>query len=1279
MTGGLLQLVSKNIEDIFLTKDPNITHFKVVYRRHTNFSKEEIVLKFNKRLSFGKSSVCRILKKGDLLHNLTLKIKLNAIEAKFPKVNKKKIYEILQKENIDWTNGLVDSTDIFTEYHYENEVKDLLDDQVAILENNIDLYEELLDIVEAEDTNTTVDSYFISLMGKLVDKDPQWNDLHDAVKTFFANNYTNQTITNLIYIMTYYDQEMGEFVLKVPVELRNDFDTNLSRMPENFDFIDKIDSSTFPNNNNLTMNDLFRNKISKLHENKGNDTYTELDAYKIFDKYFTDNTNATATNLDTKKVKTEVLYHITLGLVKNIKMIERIFTNLKSDFRFVFYKRYIKDSSTGTFITNEAFNNISTTASANVVDDRFTLEYTLDEEVNEPSNFTHFYSKHVASSISTFNTNNRNLFREEKVDSYFSDLELWDDLKVTSYVSISDASQRAILDKVYLMNFLPRVAIDDIYTALGNADEIDENLEDFIAEKIYNSDADEDKLSDFKETLSDILLANFFFDDTDKANLINIYNTYSTSNNDVFLTGIFKKEQFFEIDGVQYSGIEYVVKKYQNEILSRIIDYNSDPYVDPITSSQQEILLNDVIKSFGTEIANVPVYNTYSKTFNLGKILNSADFLNNPVGDINADNKIYDTPSSIWKYLQNSLINNYNKFYHRDILSTEYITNNIGAEAKLYYDEIVTYLQDIVSEGNINYYKISDGMANNILTDGAFNLNRRLTNYNSHLTHYNNNKQFLLIEFSSISKRDHLYDEISNIKAEVESYFNYIVDNENADEDILDTIGTSLISGGTRLDGTPIDPFLGPIDILDSDNNSNDLTDFINIQFSGDAATLSLYNDNIKSTAKSIYDNSNFVINHFNNFVTASDIGDYVLDQIYTQSIIGAGEVELKKSTVDLTKTAITEKLIEIKSLKEDTLDRIENASMGVRKKIIDWSKGDTNAKIAWIKKLGHYMIKHLKLRIGGQLIDHHTGEYLELWNELTQKVGKENNYNKMIGHVPELISFDTTAKKRHDLYIPLKFFFNIHAGSSLPLIALQHNEIEVDLLLEDFEKLHYIETGGKITKKARIEGELIAEYIYLDDSERKLMVDTKHEYLIENVEFDNNSLITSNDFLDEVNIYDKRLFFNNPKKEVIWVFQAKSKIDGSQDNGKREFEDYTYTINNKNVSIYENVEIEFNERTRELPRESKWFECVNPRKYHTRSPRKGISVYSFALEPEKIQPTGQANMTRIDNFTLKFKIPNEILTEIKNGEQFYLKVYSRGYNILRIMSGMGGLAFFQP
>ncbi len=61
MTGGLLDLIAKGHEDIYLSDDPNITFFKMVYRRHTNFSKDELDLNFNNKLTFGKEGYCKIV------------------------------------------------------------------------------------------------------------------------------------------------------------------------------------------------------------------------------------------------------------------------------------------------------------------------------------------------------------------------------------------------------------------------------------------------------------------------------------------------------------------------------------------------------------------------------------------------------------------------------------------------------------------------------------------------------------------------------------------------------------------------------------------------------------------------------------------------------------------------------------------------------------------------------------------------------------------------------------------------------------------------------------------------------------------------------------------------------------------------------------------------------------------------------------------------------------------------------------------------------------------
>ena len=84
--------------------------------------------------------------------------------------------------------------------------------------------------------------------------------------------------------------------------------------------------------------------------------------------------------------------------------------------------------------------------------------------------------------------------------------------------------------------------------------------------------------------------------------------------------------------------------------------------------------------------------------------------------------------------------------------------------------------------------------------------------------------------------------------------------------------------------------------------------------------------------------------------------------------------------------------------------------------------------------------------------------------------------------------------------------------------------------------------------------------------------------------------------------------------------------------------------------------------------RDVTYFTHVQPYQHHTNIPGsdKHINVYSFALKPEEHQPSGTLNMSRIDTAQLQ-------LTNGANGE---VKIYAHSYNVLRILSGMGGLAY---
>ena len=100
---------------------------------------------------------------------------------------------------------------------------------------------------------------------------------------------------------------------------------------------------------------------------------------------------------------------------------------------------------------------------------------------------------------------------------------------------------------------------------------------------------------------------------------------------------------------------------------------------------------------------------------------------------------------------------------------------------------------------------------------------------------------------------------------------------------------------------------------------------------------------------------------------------------------------------------------------------------------------------------------------------------------------------------------------------------------------------------------------------------------------------------------------------------------------------------------------------------------LQLNGQDRFSEREGTYFDLVQPFQHHTRNPDTGINVYSFALRPEEHQPSGTCNFSRIDNATLQLVLSNATVEGTKTAK---VRVYATNYNVLRIMSGMGGLAY---
>ncbi len=400
----------------------------------------------------------------------------------------------------------------------------------------------------------------------------------------------------------------------------------------------------------------------------------------------------------------------------------------------------------------------------------------------------------------------------------------------------------------------------------------------------------------------------------------------------------------------------------------------------------------------------------------------------------------------------------------------------------------------------------------------------------------------------------------------------------------------------------------------------------------------------------------------------------------------------------------------------------------------------------------GSQMVSEVELEIGGQQIDRHYQEWMDVWNELSTPESKALALKAMQGAVA------SQANNGVDMVqVPLQFWFCRNPGLALPLIALQYHEVKL--------KFTWGSTAGNVT-----DCKVFCDYIYLDTDERRRFAQVSHEYLIEQLQRESFSLAASTNSL--------KLNFNHPVKELIWTtvsgvtyttaqlklnghdrfsaqeeeyFQLRQPFDyhtavprqnlpsslmsgirltaRAQESTATDIDDDTkcqFTIsgttgtvlfrNGTDGDLVEPGDILVVDNTTDaakgltalitkktsstftvdadtgrkfdfvaitastaadmvptVPADTNELTIIMIRGQNTVTSRtsklsKAINVYSFALKPEEHQPSGTCNFSRIDSAKLDFGT-----TSANPGDCI---VYAVNYNVLRIMSGMGGLAY---
>ena len=361
-------------------------------------------------------------------------------------------------------------------------------------------------------------------------------------------------------------------------------------------------------------------------------------------------------------------------------------------------------------------------------------------------------------------------------------------------------------------------------------------------------------------------------------------------------------------------------------------------------------------------------------------------------------------------------------------------------------------------------------------------------------------------------------------------------------------------------------------------------------------------------------------------------------------------------------------------------------------------------ASVNWTNSLGNALIRYVDIEIGGQRIDRHFGLWLELWDELTQTSEKRNGYNHMIGKYAASIGLKDNALNPRIYYVPLMFWFCRNPGLSLPLIALQYHEVKIVMEFRDANELIVgldalydrdyaacttsIQDGGLSLQTAA----LWVDYVYLDTDERRRFAQMSHEYLIDQVQFHGSEPV----IFGTSSNYKFRLNFNHPVKELVWVLQRN--VNAQRGTCYNDW--FNFSASNPGtpapqtaVDLMADAKILLNGHDRFATRPQTYFRLVQPYQHHTRIPDKHIYVYSFGLRPEEHQPSGTCNFSRIDNAQLVIDLTapaNFVPTTATppgnwdtatgqfdiGGNDGVVYIFAPNYNVLRIMSGMGGLAY---
>jgi hypothetical protein len=372
------------------------------------------------------------------------------------------------------------------------------------------------------------------------------------------------------------------------------------------------------------------------------------------------------------------------------------------------------------------------------------------------------------------------------------------------------------------------------------------------------------------------------------------------------------------------------------------------------------------------------------------------------------------------------------------------------------------------------------------------------------------------------------------------------------------------------------------------------------------------------------------------------------------------------------------------------------------------------NLKFAWNKNIGHNIIDYIDVRLGGEQIDRHYGNYFETTYEIRKKNNLDKIHNDLIGNLEELTNYNEDVKPSYFITIPLNFWFNKNMGSAFPLVASQYSDLSLKIKFRNINQCGLVELlDNEIytledfwnDKNYKLEISLLTDYIFLDGMERRKFAQSTHEYLIENVQtitenlsnynlMNNVSNLTNQSTISDIVSYSINMDFKHPCKQLIWTLQKKIYLDDK--NGTEKCIYNNYSINPRediDPIINANILLNGYDRINKKLGTAKYFNLIQSYQHNTNIGNCGIYSYSFAIFPEDLQPSSSCNFSRFLSQTLQIDLNGNLfyyaLSDINpkidynsvndvlfNYTDVIINIYAIVYNVIRINGGFSALAF---